>query len=266
MIQGASKGMVEIMPKNIIVTEQNHVIRGISRKELSGNWIKVTLGVALYFLLSVIIPLFMESFVKIGRTTQYIESTGQTVNVSTLSTLYQFFLTGAFMFGLCSFFIAFFRRKDINPGYIFNGFEYYTKTFLLMIVMGALIFLQLLLLIVPGIIAAYRYSQAFYIMADDPTKGPMQCIQESKFMMNGNKMKLFLLELSFIGWIILAAIPLCFISAYTVTHSLTSGLLFLLNVVGYIPLVFLQVYMGIAKTVFYDLLSGHLIVNHQSIV
>ena len=59
MIQGASKGMVEIMPKNIIVTEQNHVIRGISRKELSGNWIKVTLGVALYFLLSVIIPLFM---------------------------------------------------------------------------------------------------------------------------------------------------------------------------------------------------------------
>ena len=130
--------------------------REISRKELSGNWISVAMGVALYFLLSAVVPLFMETFVRIGRTTQYIEYTGQTVTVSTLSNLYQFFLTGAFIFGLCSFFIAFFRRKDINPGYLFNGFEYYTKSFLLMIVMAALIFLQLLLLVIPGIIAVYR--------------------------------------------------------------------------------------------------------------
>ena len=254
------------MPNNIIVREQNHVIRGISRKELSGNWISVAMGVALYFLLSAVVPLFMETFVRIGRTTQYIEYTGQTVTVSTLSNLYQFFLTGAFIFGLCSFFIAFFRRKDINPGYLFNGFEYYTKSFLLMIVMAALIFLQLLLLVIPGIIAVYRYSQAFYIMADDPAKGPMQCIQESKLMMNGNKMNLFLLELSFIGWIVLAVIPLCFISAFTAAHTLADGVSFLLAVAGYIPLVFLQVYMGTAKTVFYDLLSGRLVVNHQSAV
>ena len=253
------------MPKNIIVTEQNHVIRGISRKELSGNWTEVALGVALYFLLSAVIPLFMETFVKVGQTTQYLQSTGQTVTVSTLSSLYQFFLTGAFIYGLCSFFIAFFRQKDINPGYVFDGFEHFLKTFVLLILEGVLIFLQLLLLVIPGIVAAYRYSQAFYIMADDPSKGPMQCIRESKYMMNGNKMKLFMLELSFIGWIILAVLPTAFISAYTGTHALSAPIVFLLQVAGYVPLIFLHVYMGTAKVVFYDLLSGHLVVKHQGL-
>ena len=63
-----------------------------------------------------------------------------------------------------------------------------------MLFQSLFIFLWSLLLIVPGIIAAIRYSQAFFILADDPSKGIRQCMDESKAMMNGNKMKYFCLS------------------------------------------------------------------------
>lgn len=65
-----------------------------------------------------------------------------------------------------------------------------------------------LLLIIPGIIAGYRYSQAFYIMAENPGLGSGECIERSKAMMQGNKWKLFCLQLSFIGWFFLTLITL----------------------------------------------------------
>ncbi len=65
-----------------------------------------------------------------------------------------------------------------------------------------------LLFVIPGIIAAYRYSMALYVLIDNPELGALECLRRSKEMMRGNKFKLFVLELSFIGWILLATIPL----------------------------------------------------------
>ena len=65
-----------------------------------------------------------------------------------------------------------------------------------------------MLLLFPGVIAYYRYSQAIYILVDDPTKSPMQCIRESKAMMAGHKGELFALDLSFLGWYLLSLIPM----------------------------------------------------------
>ena len=64
-----------------------------------------------------------------------------------------------------------------------------------------------LLFLIPGIIAAYSYSQAIYILVDDPSKSPLQCLRESKAMMRGHKMELFKLQWSFFGWYLLASLP-----------------------------------------------------------
>ena len=72
--------------------------------------------------------------------------------------------------------------------------------------MNIFIFLWTLLLIVPGIIMSYAYAMTPYIMKDNPEMGAMECIKKSKAMMNGYKWKLFLLDLGFIGWILLACI------------------------------------------------------------
>jgi uncharacterized membrane protein len=57
-----------------------------------------------------------------------------------------------------------------------------------------------LLLVVPGIVAAYRYSMAPFLMADDPDLGALDAINMSKKMMDGHKGRLFALQFSFIGW------------------------------------------------------------------
>ena len=64
-------------------------------------------------------------------------------------------------------------------------------------------FLWSLLLIVPGIIKSYAYAMANYISLDHPEYTPNNCIDYSQDMMDGHKMELFLLDLSFIGWILL---------------------------------------------------------------
>lgn len=92
-------------------------------------------------------------------------------------------------------------------GNLLDGFGFIIKIIFLNFLMALFIALWSFLLIVPGIIAAYRYSQAIYILADDPTKPVMQCLRESKQIMVGHKLELFKLQLSFIGWGLLASLP-----------------------------------------------------------
>ena len=74
--------------------------------------------------------------------------------------------------------------------------------------MSAFTFLWTLLLVVPGIVALMRYSQAWFIMADDPNIRPMEAIEKSKQMMDGHKWEYFVLGLSFIWWFLLCCVTL----------------------------------------------------------
>ena len=61
-----------------------------------------------------------------------------------------------------------------------------------------------LLLIVPGVVKAYEYRMIAYLLADDPTLTKEEAFAESKRLMDGNKWRAFVLDLSFIGWYLLA--------------------------------------------------------------
>lgn len=71
-------------------------------------------------------------------------------------------------------------------------------------------FLWTWLLIIPGIIKAYSYSMTPYIVKDmvasDKQVGATDGLNASKELMKGHKMNLFIFDLSFLGWNILAAI------------------------------------------------------------
>ena len=68
------------------------------------------------------------------------------------------------------------------------------------------VFLWSLLLVVPGIIKGYAYSQAFYLLNDNKKLGYKEALEESEKMMDGHKWELFVLQLSFIGWSLLAVL------------------------------------------------------------
>lgn len=69
------------------------------------------------------------------------------------------------------------------------------------------VFLWSLLFLIPGIIKHYQYSMVPYILAENPNVGARKAMCLSGKMTDGNKIRLFLFDLSFIGWYILGAIP-----------------------------------------------------------
>ena len=117
-------------------------------------------------------------------------------------------ITGPLMLGVSIFSLSLSRNQEARIEQLFEGFDHFLltlKTYLLMILF---IVLWLLLLIVPGIIAAISYSLTFYILADDKTLKPKEALEKSKKMMEGNKWKMFCLGLRFIGWFLLSILTL----------------------------------------------------------
>lgn len=100
---------------------------------------------------------------------------------------------------------------------------------------GAVIVIGVIAVIVSSIwltIKSYSYQLVYYILFDNPDKDAKEIVEESENLMNGNRWRLFCLELSFIGWMILA--------------SFTFG----------IGMLWLVPYMAIAQIVFYEVLIG----------
>ena len=122
------------------------------------------------------------------------------------------------------------RRAAAGVGTLFDPFAYFFRFLWLQFVTGLFIFLWSLLFIIPGIVAAYRYSMAIFIFFDDPDKGALDCIRESKAITAGYKGQLFMLDLSFLGWALLSVIP--FVSIFTAP------------------------YMGVTRANYYRALSG----------
>ena len=99
------------------------------------------------------------------------------------------------------------QQRQGSFGNLFDGFGIFGKSLLLAILETIFIYLWTLLLIVPGIIAIYRYRMALYVMIDHPELGPLDCLRESKRLMTGHKWELFVLDLSFLGWFLLCLLP-----------------------------------------------------------
>lgn len=90
----------------------------------------------------------------------------------------------------------------------FSGFDDFWAAFKVTFLVGLFTYLWSLLLVIPGIIKAYSYSMSMYILAENKGKAALECINESKAMTDGHKMDLFVLSLSFIGWILLCCVTL----------------------------------------------------------
>lgn len=118
-------------------------------------------------------------------------------------------------FLMCMLLVA--RRMPHTAANLFDSFALFFKVLWLYILEYAFIFLWSLLFIVPGIVAAYSYRQAIYLLIDNPGMSAMDCLRESKRLMRGRKGELFLLDFSFIGWYILCIIP--FVSVYVLPYT-----------------------------------------------
>ena len=128
--------------------------------------------------------------------------------IATILGLAQFILGGMIQLGHCKYLLKLHDGMDARLEDLFSESDRFLNGFLLHLLISLFVTLWAILLVIPGIIAAIRYSQAFFLLCENPQMTPMEAINRSKEIMDGHKMEYFLLDLSFIGWIFLGALTL----------------------------------------------------------
>lgn len=206
---------------------QNSEIRAIAREKLEGNWGDAALVTVVLVVCAMVLSSAFQyggvfMFKPLGHDMSGIAGQG----ASLLGTLIYLPIAYAYAVMLLSLV----RGGKMSVSGLFQ--HYNGRVFLTMLLKYIYTILWTLLLIVPGIIKGYSYAMTEFIMNDNPELEGNKAIEASMAMMQGNKMRLFLLDLSFIGWIIL-----CF---------LTMGLGFIL----------LEPYMYTARAAFYEELKA----------
>ena len=258
---------------NIIITEPSKNLRTLGRNALSGKWKVAILTVLVYTLILNLPYEILNALFGVNLTDMmYGSNAYQGIDadiysdmyygapaVSPLAGVYLLLVTGPLQLGVSLFFLAMFRRQLVAVSDIFLGFEKFSKALGLLLFQALFIMLWSMLFVIPGIIAALRYSQAFFILADDPEKGIRQCMNESKAMMKGNKGKYFCLMLSFIGWILLASIPASVVNAIGANLGADGMMSTMFALVGTLFSVPVMAYLTSTQAGFYEILAGHLI-------
>ena len=104
---------------------------------------------------------------------------------------------------------------------------------LVMFLKNLFLALWTMLFIIPGIVKAYAYRMVPYILKEHPELSGTQAITLSRQMMKGHKGDAFVLDLSFLGWILLSA--------------LTCGILHIFYVGPYIQATDAELYKAVAN-------------------
>ena len=173
-------------------------LKAMAKESLQGKYGDAIVITVLLFIISALI----------GGATAAFTTNMSEENAEIIESIVELILSGLFTFGYLSFFLKISRNEDVEINELWN------KTSMFMTFIAAAILISLfttlwtLLLIIPGIIAAYSYQMTLYILLDNPNMNVMDAIKESKRMMKGHKMDYFILQLSFIGWIILGIFTL----------------------------------------------------------
>ena len=209
--------------------------------------------------------------------------------------LYTFLTAGAFSVSLSGLSLRILRNEPFSVRTIFAGFTQYGKAFIANLLVSIFSVLWALLFILPGsfflgmgtvsgspiatflsfmvftglllaaVIFLMRYQMTFFIAADEDCTGS-ECVSRSVRLMKGNISNFFLLQLSFLPWILLLCVPvgLAAGAAFTaVSASSSSAAIFpavlavIFGIVSLFGEMLLILYMQTASAVFYSGATGN---------
>lgn len=170
---------------NTLSKTENSVLMAQARESLQGKW-GLAIGTGVLYVL-ILLPIQLIPF---------------------LGFIASILISGPLAVGLTIFALSISRKKDASVSLLFEGFKKYGTSVVAYLLMIVFVVLWMLLLIVPGIIAAISYGLTYYIIAENDSIGPLAAITKSKEMMQGNKWKFFCLGCRFLGWALLCILTL----------------------------------------------------------
>ena len=119
-----------------------------------------------------------------------------------------FLIGGVLELGYADFLLKQHDGKEVSFSDLFSKFDYFGTGFAQHFLRGLYTMLWSLLFLIPGIIKGYAYAITPFILAEHPELTASRAIELSEQLMDGHKAELFFLELSFIGWDLLAVLTL----------------------------------------------------------
>ena len=213
-------------------------LRAIARRNLEGTW-GISVGVALVAALLGGLIVGTGSNINFNfneDTVRNLPPIFWTVllplaSLAGLLGIVSFILGGTVELGYARFLLKQHDRKELQFSDLFSQFDRFGTGFAQKFLRTLFTVLWSLLFIIPGIVKGLSYAMTPFILEEHPEMTASEAIKASMRLMDGHKMDLFILGLTFIGWSLLAC--------------LTMGIGFL----------FLNPYMNAAYAAFYRSIS-----------
>ncbi|MGN0673667.1 MAG: DUF975 family protein [Anaerovoracaceae bacterium] len=233
--------------------------RGIFGKFFLGMMIFYMFDTLLPNLLGVVFPKgYMEVLVALNNIPSDVIDLSKVADTPIIVMVYSLIFGGILQTGRALYALTFIRNKKVELSALGEGISVFGKAILLSIVQSIIISFWTMFFIIPGIVAFYNFRQSYYILADNPEKGVMRILAESKTRMLGNRMNLLRLDVSYLSLVLMGYLPVVLFQ-YLISSNVQIGSLqyVVMNFVISIPLFYAMSIMLMGQTVFYELLIRH---------
>ena len=176
-----------------------------AKQQLSNNWLKAILIIVIAFLITGLSSYLSDIYY--GGIWTYILMSIVTFSIATPLEL-----------GQSIFFLNLAKNKEGKVSDIFLGYKNFIKVIGVGILINIIVSIGLIVFIIPGLILYIMYSQSYYILAENPNIGIVECLRESRLIMDGQKWNYLVLMMSFILWILLTIITFGIAGFYVIPY------------------------------------------------
>ena len=139
-----------------------------------------------------------------------------------LYTIFNAVFVPLMLFGVYRVYLVFARMQRPAFSVLFDGFFNFIRVWILFFLKTMMIGIGLMVFIIPGIFFFYSTAMTNFIFSDDEDMQPWTAISKSFRLMNGNRFRLFKLQLSFIGWFLLVIATLGLALIYVGPYYMTA--------------------------------------------
>ena len=120
--------------------------------------------------------------------------------------------------GSYEYFLDIVRGNNKSIKSLFAYFDRFGTILLAIIIMSILITFGSIIFIIPGVILALMYSQVYYVIVDNKNYGALECLKESRTLMDGYKWDYLVFNFKFIGWILLTIFTFGIAGIYVIPY------------------------------------------------
>lgn len=193
-----------------------------AKQKISGNIGNIFIGIGIIFAISLLFSLGV-GIVQIIF--------GETSFITFIVSLVVEFLLVPLQIGLNGYMMGFVQNDTFNRDAIFAPYDDTFKIIGASILMSFVIMVGFIFFIIPGTYLAFSYALVPYLLVTNKDLSITETLELSRKMMNGHKLDLFVLGISFLGWMLLVPCTFGIILIWLYPYMMTATTKFFVDII-----------------------------------